>query len=180
MELYVEWVTQNPILSAFIQFAILGTLGEFCTAIIKNKKLTLFCTWWQLLLKSICWGVLGIFIKYGFTGMKGFVKGLNEHNMLPDFFFTGFGLAFITSLCLQLFFGPHIMFLHRIFDNLILKKWDFRGMKNALLTLLWFWVAAHTFTFMMPPVYQIGLAALWSVVLGIIMGITAPKHNEIK
>jgi hypothetical protein len=36
--------------------------------------------------------------------------------------------------------------------------------------MIWFWIPAHTITFSLPTDFQIGLAALWSVVLGVILG----------
>jgi hypothetical protein len=38
------------------------------------------------------------------------------------------------------------------------------------MSLLWFWIPAHSVTFALPKPYQIGLAAIWSVALGIILG----------
>ena len=46
-------------------------------------------------------------------------------------------------------------------------------MITALKSIVWFWIPAHTVTFMLPDVYRIGLAAVWSVVLGVILGYAA-------
>ncbi len=48
MDSYVAWVTQNPLLSAAIQFAILGTLGEVISFSLQQKHLALPCTGLQL------------------------------------------------------------------------------------------------------------------------------------
>ena len=175
MNIYISWVSNNPLLSAAIQFGILGTLGEFISAAIKNKKITPIGNWWQTIAKVIAWALLGIIIKYGFVGMKGAVRALIDHHLFPQFFSTGLGWAFSVSVITNLFFGPQMMFIHRLEDNLIAYKWDLTGLQNAFLTLIWFWIPAHTVTFMLPKEMQIGLAAIWSVMLGIIMGITAPK-----
>ena len=63
MEIYVNWVKTNPLLSAFIQFAVLGTLGEFISISIKQKKIGPIGNWWQTLSKVLAWGILGIIIK---------------------------------------------------------------------------------------------------------------------
>ena len=42
-------------------------------------------------------------------------------------------------------------------------------------TIPFFWVPAHTITFMLPPEYQIVMAAYLSVALGIILGIMPKK-----
>ena len=79
-----------------------------------------------------------------------------------------FSLSFLTNAM----FGPLLMFLHRSSDNLIAKARGYAGINKSLATLAWFWVPAHTVTFSLPVDFQIGLAALWSVALGIIMGFT--------
>ncbi len=175
MELYIRWVTENPLLSAFIQFAILGTLGEIISFSLQKKQPAIPCTGWQLLGKMLAWGILGIVIKYGFAGMKGFTRALVDHQMLPAFFGSGFGWAFAVSVFTNLFFGPQMMAFHRLEDNLILGQKGFQGITRAWKTLLWFWIPAHTITFLLPADYQIGLAALWSVALGLIMGFSKKK-----
>ena len=60
-------------------------------------------------------------------------------------------------------------------DNLIMREWNFKGIDLALKSLAWFWIPAHTLTFALPPAFQIGLAALWGVVLGFILGFAKNK-----
>lgn len=170
MEQYVTWVKSNPIFSAAIQFGILGTCGEIISVSFRRKHFALPGTRAETLAKVLAWALLGIIIKYGFAGMKGFTAALIEHHLLPALFAAGIGWAFAVSVLTNLFFGPQMMFFHRLEDNLILRKWDMAGITTAWWTLLWFWIPAHTVTFALPTEYQIGLAALWSVVLGIILG----------
>ena len=42
---------------------------------------------------------------------------------------------------------------------------------TAWRTLIWFWIPAHTLTFSLAVDYQVGLAALWSLALGLILGL---------
>ncbi len=172
MTFYTSWVTQNPLFSAAVQFAVLGTLGEIIAFSIGKKRIALPCSLPQILGKALAWALLGIIIKYGFTGMKGFTRALLEHNMLPGFMNAGVGWAFAVSALTNLLFGPQMMFFHRLEDNLILWRWELGGLTKAWWTLLWFWIPAHTVTFSLPGEFQIGLAALWSLVLGLIMGLT--------
>jgi hypothetical protein len=172
MEAYIQWVGQNPVLSAFIQFAILGPLGEIIAASIARKRPALPCAPLQMLGKVLAWAVLGVVIKYGFVGMKGFAKALVDGNFLPAMFSSTVGFAFATSVFTNVLFGPQMMLFHRFEDNLILRTKGYRGMEKALLTLLWFWIPAHTVTFCLPPPFQIGLAALWGLVLGVILGLS--------
>ncbi len=170
MDTYIIWVKGNPILSAAIQFGILGTLGEIISFSLRAKKFSLPCCLPRLLLKVAAWALLGVIIKYGFAGMKGFVAALADHGMLPAGAAAGFGRALTISIVTNLLFGPQMMFFHRLEDNLIDWKWDTSGLTTAWWTLIWFWIPAHTVTFMLPAACQIGLAALWSIVLGLILG----------
>jgi hypothetical protein len=167
---YTTWVTQNPLLSAAIQFGILGTLGETISVSLKAHRLRLPGTWRQTLAKILAWALLGIIIKYGFTAMRGFTRELLDHDLLPGYFGDGFGWALALSVLTNTFFGPQMMAFHRFEDNLILHRRGYQGITRAWWTLVWFWIPAHTITFSLPRDYQIGLAALWSVALGVIMG----------
>ncbi|TDA67069.1 MAG: hypothetical protein D9V45_02635 [Chloroflexi bacterium] len=170
METYVAWVTANPLFSAAVQFSILGTLGEIISFSLQKKRFALPVNGVQLVGKIFAWALLGIVIKYGFTGMKGFTQALLDHHLLPQFVGSGVGRALAVSLFTNILFGPQMMTFHRLEDNLILRQKGFSGITRAWWTLIWFWIPAHTLTFSLPTDYQIGLAALWSLVLGIIMG----------
>lgn len=175
MESYIAWVTQNPLLSAAVQFGLLGTLGEIVAFTLRSKRPALPGSWWQIIAKVAAWGLLGIVIKYGFTGMKGFTHALLDHQLLPVWCESGFGWAISVSVLTNLLFGPQMMFFHRLEDNLIAWKWNTAGLTTAWKTLLWFWIPAHTVTFMLPSEYQIGLAAIWSLVLGLILGLSTKR-----
>jgi len=172
MNSYVEWVTQNPLVSAAIQFGILGTLGEAVSVSLRRKTPALPGTIFQTCAKILAWALLGIIIKYGFTGMRGFARALIDHELLPQFVSDGVPWAFAVSTLTNIFFGPQMMFFHRLEDNLIAWKWETKGLTTAWFTLLWFWIPAHTVTFSLPVEYQVGLAAVWSLVLGLIMGLS--------
>ena len=75
----------------------------------------------------------------------------------------------------NLLFGPQMMFFHRLADNLIMREQGYEGITRAWWTLIWFWIPAHTLTFALPREYQIGLAAVWSVVLGVILGLSQKR-----
>ncbi len=175
MNVYIGWVTENPLWSAAAQFAVLGTVGEALSLLLRGKPLTALGPWWRVLLKVAAWGLLGIVIKYGFTGMQGFVDALIDKGLLPWAAHGTVLWAFMVSVFTNALFGPQMMFFHRLEDCLIAWKWDLAGLERAWLTLAWFWIPAHTVTFSLPAEFQIGLAALWSVVLGLIMGLTSAR-----
>jgi hypothetical protein len=177
MATYVQWVIRYPILSALGQFAILGPLGEIVAASSVAKRPALPCSWPRMLGKTAAWAILGGVIKYGFTGMKGFVRELLGNHMLPAWFSSGVGYAFAVSVFTNVLFGPQMMLFHRLEDNLILGGKGYAGMWKAIQTLLWFWIPAHTITFCLPAPYQIGLAALWGLALGVILGLSKKQRN---
>ncbi len=178
MELYLKWVSEYPLLSAAVQFALLGTLGEIISFVIQQRRLGLPGSAGQIVAKMLAWALLGIIIKYGFTGMRGFTRALLDHQLLPAFFGQGVGWALAVSILTNTFFGPQMMAFHRLEDNLILGQRGFEGITRAWTTLIWFWIPAHTITFLMPVDVQIGLAAAWSLVLGIIMGLSRTRKTD--
>jgi hypothetical protein len=177
MDSYRFWVLAHPFLSAALQFGLLGTLGEVVAASLKSRRPSLPCTPLQLLAKVLAWALLGLVIKAGFVGMKGFTRGLLDQHLLPGVLSSGLGWALALSVLTNVFFGPQMMLFHRLEDNLILGRQGFDGMAPALRTLVWFWIPAHTITFSLPADYQVGLAALWSLVLGLILGMAATRRQ---
>lgn len=176
MSAYTTWVAAHPLLTAALQFAVLGTLGEVLSHQIVTRRRGLPCTAGQLLAKILGWALLGVIIKYGFAGMKGFTRALVDHRLLPAVCGAGLGWAVAVSVLTNTFFGPQMMAFHRLTDNLIMNRRGFAGIQRAWWTLLWFWMPAHILTFSLPRDYQVGLAAVWSVVLGIILGLNVQKE----
>jgi len=173
---YRLWVQAHPFLSAAVQFGLLGTLGELGAASLQARRWSLPCSTTRLLLKVLAWALLGLVIKAGFVGMKGFTRALLDQHMLPAGFGSGLRWSFALSVLTNLFFGPQMMLFHRLEDNFILGRRGFDGMGPAFQTLLWFWIPAHTLTFSLPPDFQIGLAALWSLALGFILGFVSLRR----
>jgi hypothetical protein len=175
MNWYIELVKAYPILSAMVQFAILGTFGDIISKwIIKRKVFSPF-SFYILVWKMFEWALLAIGIKYAFVGFHGFVDNLIHYSLLPELNSLGRSFAISTSMNLQ--FGPFLVIIHRVLDNLILKDKNWDNLDKAMLSLLWFWIPAHTVTFLLPKPYQIGLAAIWSLALGIILGFYNRKKN---
>lgn len=168
MSFYISFVTEYPLASAIIQFAILGTLGEFAAKWMVAKKLYNPFPLKLILWKGVVWGILAISIKYAFIGFEGFVTYLSEMGYLPQT--NTFTKALFKSAAMNLQFGLFLVIFHRILDNLVVKEKNWDNLDKGMMTLLWFWIPAHTITFMLPREFQIGLAAVWSVALGIILG----------
>ena len=175
MDAYTAWVASRPLTAAAVQFALLGTLGEVISHLLVTRRAGLPGNPVQMLAKMLGWALLGVIIKYGFAGMKGFNAALVDHHLLPAACGAGLLGALTVSVLTNGLFGPQMMAIHRLTDNLILRRRGFAGIQRAWWTLVWFWIPAHTLTFSLPRDYQVGLAAVWSVVLGIIMGLSAQK-----
>lgn len=168
MEWYLALVKAHPITTAMAQFAVLGTLGEMASKWMVEKRF--FCPFGPrgTLLRALGWAALAVCIKYAFTGFVGFVDGLVAHGLLPQA--GAAGKAFSVSLAMNLQFGPFLVLTHRLIDNAIDGRPNWANLDKAFLSLLWFWVPAHTVTFLLPPDFRIGLAALWSLALGLLLG----------
>lgn len=178
MNAYITFLKEYPILSSAIQVAILGMVGELLAARIRLKRWYFFGTR-GFIQKIIVWAFLGITFKYAFAGFFGFVDALVE----KGFWFSLAGTstlakAFSVSLFTNLLFGPVMMLFHRYTDNHIEKKeMDWKSLQKAWLTLFWFWIPAHTITFSLPSHLQVGLAAVWAVCLGVILGFFARAQS---
>lgn len=168
MKWYIELVSAHPILTAMLQFAVLGTLGDIVSHWIVRKKIFLPYDLITLVLKIIEWSILAVMIKYAFIGFQGFVDSLINQSYLPEL--SGIGRSFTVSALMNLQFGPLLVIVHRLMDNLIAGKQNWMNLDKGFYSLLWFWIPAHTITFILPKEFQIGLAALWSFALGIILG----------
>ncbi len=168
MSFYVDLVTAHPILTAMFQFALLGTLGDVIAKWIIEKNLSKPFGLAVLLQKFAEWAFLAVLIKYAFVGFNGFIDSLVSHQMLPEL--SLWARAFAVSTAMNLQFGPFLVLLHRLLDNMIARKSNWANIDKGFMSLLWFWIPAHTVTFTMAKPYQIGLAAVWSVALGVILG----------
>lgn len=168
MEWYIELVTAHPILTAMAQFAVLGTLGDVVSKWLVARRFFMPFDPRTTVLKMLEWALLAVCIKYAFVGFNGFVDALAGHGLLPE---SGtLGRAFAISLTMNLQFGPFLVIAHRLLDNAIARTINWANLDKGMLSLLWFWIPAHTITFILPKPFQIGLAALWSVALGLILG----------
>ncbi len=104
--------------------------------------------------------------------------------------------AFAISSFMNLIFAPVFMTFHKITDTHIIdnggtlrglfKPIDFGNILSKLnwfvqwdfvfkRTIPFFWIPAHTITFMMPPEYRVVFAAILGAVLGIFLSIASQK-----
>lgn len=172
---YVGFVKAHPLVSSAAQVALLGTFGELLGCKIRGRGFMPF-TPVQLLLKVLVWAFLGLSFKYAFAGFFGFYDALTHKAFWPTLGDSTLWKALSVSTFTNLLFGPVMMLFHRWTDNWIEKAgMNWTTMQSAWKTLLWFWIPAHTITFSLPSHFQVGLAAVWAIALGVILGLFARK-----
>ncbi len=204
---YCAFNKEHGIVTGFIKFAILSTVGESIGLRIKkgvyNEK------GFGLLPKALVWGLLGITIVAAFSifknGVPAFLEYLNladaKSSLKGDFSGTKFLTAFSISCCMNIVFAPVMMTFHKITDTHIHQwKGSFQAfahpvqfgeiLKNLDWKVQWgfvfaktiplFWIPAHTITFLLPDEFQILFAALLSVFLGILLSIAIIKAEKNK
>lgn len=168
----------------FIKFALLATVGELVAARLTKKAWLLPSA---LVPRIVIWGALGTVLALMLKLYSGGVAFLLENGFLP-----GAGIAFVsafaTSLAMNVTFGPVMMGFHRLTDQYldlrserkagvdlqtVISNVDWQGYVRFVLlrTIPFFWVPAHTVTFLLPPEFQTIMAAFLSIALGIILSL---------
>jgi len=181
-EVFKELTRAFPYTMGCAKIAILGTMGELLGGRIVMGRWTLVGI--RLHQRFLVWGFLGWVFTAVFPLFSFGVDGLLEAHLVPG---SGRPLAAAIwkSLFMNLIFAFPMMVFHRITDTLIergelFSLWplvdvftsiDWRNMFHIVgAACLWFWIPAHTVTFMLPPEYRVVCAALLAVILGAILG----------
>jgi len=174
---YVYFVKTYQLPSSAVQVAVLGTLGELLASKIRGRGWMPFNAA-QLAEKVLVWALLGVSFKVAFVGFFGFFDAVTAKGFWPQVGGVLIWRAFSVSLFTNALFGPVMMAFHRATDNFIERKpMNWATLVPAWWTLAWFWVPAHTVTFSLPAHLQVGLAAVWAVVLGVILGYFARQKT---
>ncbi len=183
----------HPYLAGFVKFAVLATMGELLALRIITgdwKKPT------GLIYRTLIWGFLGITFVLMFPLYAIGVGSVVHMGLLPDG--GKLGASFFTSALINLGYAPTFMAFHRLTDTFIdlgegkldrifkvkladvVRKIDWNGYVSfvVLKTVPFFWIPAHTITFMLPPQYQVVFAAFLSIALGGILAF-AKKRSAV-
>lgn len=188
-EIFISVTKSYPLLGGFIKFAYLATLGELLAIRIVTGD-------WKkppaILWRAAIWGVLGAIITMIFHIYATGVTSVLATGMVPGNGST-FVFAFLTSVLMNGLFAPTFMAFHRCTDTYLDMKYgegiskpslkevvdriDWYGFISFVLlkTLPFFWIPAHTITFMLPAEYRILAAALLSIALGGILAFAKKK-----
>ena len=203
---YLQLNRSYPLLTAFFKFAILATFGEVLGVRIKTKSYQL--TNFGLLPRAVVWGFLGMWIALAITvfrnGVPLFLQQYSLFNGIETAMqggFSGMKLfgAFAISVVMNTSFAPVFMTIHKITDTHIAtyggsvqcltKPIAIKQTLNQLnWNVLWgfvfkktipfFWIPAHTITFILPKDLQVLFAAICGIALGLILAIASLKKDN--
>lgn len=180
-DIFNNLTAAHPYLMGFVKFAILATLGELLAIRISSGD-------WKIpygvVPRALIWGFLGMVIVLIFGLFAGGVTSAMAKGMLPGGD-SKFLFAFFTSFTMNTTFAPTMMGFHRVTDTYIdikgeggkptLKaitdRIDWNGYVSFVLlkTIPFFWVPAHTITFLLPVEYRVLAAAFLSIALGALL-----------
>ena len=199
---YMQFNKEHGMIMSFLKFALLATLGEIIALRIKTGNYNE--PGFGIVPRMIVWGFLGLAINLAFnifaTGAPAFLAymGLKNAPQAMSGSFSGLKLldAFTISTTMNLIFAPVMMTLHKITDihiianggkvsgllkpipfGPILKGINWDVMWNFIFkkTIPFFWIPAHTITFLLPSEFRVLFAALLGIALGLILAIGGQK-----
>lgn len=203
-EIYLSVNRAHGLLTAFLKFAILATAGEMIGLRIKTGFY--YKSGFGVLPRAIVWGFLGVTIKIAFiifaSGTPVFIEYLGMKNakevFMSSFTVNKLLIAFGISAAMNLIYAPVMMTLHKITDTHILStggtlkgfftpipfanilqnlNWDVQWNFVFKKTIPFFWIPAHTITFLLPSDFRVLFAALLGIVLGVILAVANQKKN---
>jgi len=186
-DFFLDFAATNKIIAGFIKFFVLATIGDFVGIRFKSGM-------WKkpknVLYKAFVWGFIGIVIVLIFDIFFSGVASLQDSNILP-FKESALATAFFVSVLMNVTFAPTMMAFHRVTDTYldlkadgesirfkeVVGRIDFQQFFNVVVlkTIPFFWIPAHTITFILPVEYRVIFAAILGIFLGLILGITSTK-----
>jgi len=183
-----QWMNMNfPYMTAFLKFMLLAPMGELLARRIRTRE-------WKvpsyIIARALVWGFLGMVIALAFQLFSGGVIAAIEKGFLPQSE-SALLNAFMISAIMNVIFAPVMMAFHRFTDtffdlwyegtsptlNMIVEKIDWGQFFSVVIakTIPFFWIPAHTITFLLPSEYRVMMAAVLSIALGMILALA--KRN---
>jgi len=204
---YMQYNKEHGMIMSFFKFALLATLGEIIALRIRTGNYNE--PGFGIIPRMIVWGFLGISINIAFqifsTGGPVFLAylGLSSAPEAMKGSFSSLKLldAFTISATMNLTFAPVMMTFHKITDTHIIKtggsisglfspipfasilknmNWDVMWNFIFKKTIPFFWIPAHTITFLLPAEFRVLFAAILGIALGLILAIGAQKAVKAK
>jgi len=204
---YLQFNKEHGMIMSFFKFAFLATLGEIIALRIRTGNYNE--PGFGIIPRMIVWGFLGVTINIAFqifsTGGPVFLAYLGLINA-PEAMKSGLSSlklldAFTISATMNLTFAPVMMTFHKITDTHIIKtggsisglfspipfvsilrnmNWDVMWNFIFKKTIPFFWIPAHTITFLLPAEFRVLFAALLGIALGLILAIGGHKAVKAK
>lgn len=196
-QIFVALNKSHPYFMAFAKFFVLASMGELLVIRITDNS-------WKkpvgMVYRSVIWGFIGMLIVIVFEFFSSGVLSAMGKGLLPSFgegFAHNLAFAFFTSAFMNTLFAPTFMAAHRITDTYIdlgngqlsriakvklvdvVNKIDWYGYVSFVVgkTVPFFWIPAHTITFMLPAEYRVLAAAFLSIALGGILAFAKRKKT---
>lgn len=199
---YVSFNASHGMIMSFIKFALLATLGEMIALRIRKGRYNE--PGFGILPRALVWGFLGLTIKAAFvifsTGTPVLAEYLGLNGavtaMKGDLCWLKVLVAFCISTAMNITYAPVMMTFHKITDTHILQtggtlkglfslipfaqifsriNWDVQWNFVFKKTIPFFWIPAHTITFLLPADLQVLFAAMLSIALGLLLAIASMK-----
>lgn len=180
------WLKGHIYLLGFIKFSTLASLGELLAGRLGFNVWRLpkrFAT------RFLIWGLVGVLIAFFFQLVPIGVNGMMQKGLLPG---KGpYFKAIYSSVSMNLSFGIAFMAAHRVSDSWLDLPKESRSIEKAvsmvdwsafvkhvvLGSLIFFWIPAHTLTFLLPESLRVTAAALLSIALGLLLSFKR-KHAQ--
>jgi hypothetical protein len=181
---FVLATQKYPYPMGFVKFAIFASMGEFLAVrIVNGDWMKLKGTFYRVAI----WGVIGMMIVFMFPLYQAGIEGVMAKGYLvqPAGWAGNLFRAFMISAVMNLTFAPVFMASHRISDTYL--DLYYSGQKPTLAgvihsidwpaylkfivgkTIPFFWIPAHTITFLLPAEFRVIYAAYLSIALGAIL-----------
>jgi len=192
-EVFLAATKAHPYLMGFVKFGILATMGELLAIRITTGNWTApkGLHW-----RSVIWGLIGMLITLIFQIFAGGVTFAMSGGYLPGGE-NKFLFALFVSTIMNLTFAPTFMAAHRFTDTWldlryegkrnirvtdVTKRIDWNGFVSFVVikTIPFFWIPAHTITFLLAPEYRVVVAAFLSIALGGILSFAKRKGSQLK
>ncbi len=177
-DLFISLTQTYPYPMGFAKIALLATFGE-C---LKHRLTSGSWIPRKIVVRFFVWGVFGLWFTAAFPFVAGGVQAISVANLwFPE-------APFWMSVWINLLGGYALfmMFAHYWLDTIIANgfcwPWQVLGKpatsrwaKIVFISLVLFWVPAHTVTFSLPPALRVTSAAYLAIVLGGILSFAARR-----
>jgi len=178
---FLRFASDRPYVAGFIKFFFLASIGDLLSSYIKHKKVVLP----ELFsIRAIIWGCIGVLIVLMFPLYGAGVDHLMDQGLLP--FEGDFFKALSVSVLMNFTFGAMMMLGHFTSDGYLdhfyetkhlgetMKRLDYVSFirRTFFKVIPFFWIPAHTITFLLPSEYRVLFAASLGIALGFLLGLT--------